>query len=138
MAHTLTPSDLLWPTGNLQASLFPDKAEGKNATDVLTLWLAQAQGEITSVPEASQNDAARHLVYARAYRTKADSIGLTPNKVSDSGNPMSTSTEWGADRKQYWADKAEAEQLAFGQLVPATAGTVPLFFFGVAKGQRGR
>lgn len=118
MAHNLTPSDLLYPKGDLPLSLFPDKAEGKTAEDALTLWLDEAQGKITTVPPASQNDAARHYVYAKAYRAQANRLGVTPSKKNEAGgNAMTIGTEWGSDRVTYWSDKADAEDAAFQAIV---------------------
>lgn len=117
MAHDLTPSDLLYPSGDLPLTLFPDKTTGKTANDALTLWLDEAQSKLDAVPEASHNNAARHYVYAKAYHSYASWLGTQPNRISDGGGPMSTSREIGADRPKYWDAKGDAEDLAFNGLL---------------------
>ena len=119
MAHTLTADDLLYPKGDLPLTLFPDKAEGKTAQDALTLWLAEAQIEIVNVPSQWQNDAAKHYCYAKAYRAQANRLGATPSSVTDNGAPMSVTKEWSDNRVKYWDTKAEAEEAAFNNLLPA-------------------
>jgi hypothetical protein len=118
MPHNLAPIDLLYPNGDLPLSLFPDKAEGKTANDALQLWLDEAQLKLDAVADADQSEAARHYVYAKAYRAEALRIGTQPNRQSDGGGPMSVSREWGPDRPAYWDKKADLEELRFAEFVP--------------------
>jgi hypothetical protein len=118
MPHSLDPADLLYPNGDLPLTLFPDKTEGKTAIDALQLWLNDAQEKVATVPEGSQDDAARHYVYAKAYHAAASRIRAMPNSKSHGGQPMSIIEQWGADRVKSWEDKAIAEYALYNALLP--------------------
>lgn len=134
MAHNLQPDDLLYPKGELPITLFPDRTPGKTAQDALQFWLDQAQSLILNVPPQLQDGAARFYCYANAFRAEANRLAAMPNSTNDSGNPMSVSTSWGADRIQYWENQARRydalflamggkPQVAYNMLEGGYAGT---------------
>jgi hypothetical protein len=120
MAHTLTPADLLYPRGELQPKMFPDRVAGVAAEDALEEWLDQADLLIGGVAQNLQNTAAAAYCYGRAFRAKAMQIGATPNNSSDSGVPMNVGTSWDESRIEYWEEKAEAQELLFATMTGQT------------------
>lgn len=120
MPHSLTPADLLYPRGELQPKMFPDRAAGATAEDALEEWLDQVDLLITAVPQDLQNAAATAYCYGRAFRAKAMQIGATPNNSSDSGVPMNVGTSWGESRIEYWEEKAAAQELLFATMTGQT------------------
>jgi hypothetical protein len=120
MPHSLTPSDLLYPRGELQPKMFPDRAAGATAEDALEEWLDQADLLIVNVPSDQQNAAATAYCYGKAFRAKAMQIGATPNNSSDSGVPMNVGTSWDESRIEYWEEKAAAQELLFATMTGQT------------------
>lgn len=101
MAHDLTPEDLLQPSGQLTASLFPAP---QVADDVIEAWLDQANAEeLTNIPTELHDDAARQYVYWRAYDAQADRIGNRPDREN---NFNDVERAWGENRLRYWQGKA--------------------------------
>jgi hypothetical protein len=121
VAHSLTPSDVLYPNGDLQSSLF-ERPPALAPPQIITVWLNQAQTLITAVDPSLQNYGALHYCYARAYRAMALRLGATPNSSGDSGNPMNVNRDWGEDRIAFWDNKANQEE----QLFVGVGGTLPL------------
>lgn len=81
----LTATDLIYPTGELSPSMFPDN----DINTVVAIWLAEATGntEITS--------AQRHWVYHRAYGAVANRIASMPSSENSYGTHSVT---WGSER----------------------------------------
>jgi hypothetical protein len=117
MPHSLTPADLLYPRGELQPKMFPDRAAGANAEDALEEWLDQADLLIVGVAASRQNAAARAYCYARAFRAMAMKIGALPDSSSDSGVPMNVGTSWSQERIHYWEGRAAEQDRLFSGIV---------------------
>jgi hypothetical protein len=106
MALTLAPADLQYPTGELQAALFPDG----DIEVALSAWLNEARNLTSS------NEAAAHYVYYRGYNAAANRIAALPS--SQSTGQGSHSEAWSDGRIDQWRALARAHKAAFDAIVP--------------------
>lgn len=94
---SLLATDLIEPTGRLQAALFPD---GDIVTKV-TAWLAVAYTKLSGVTAGLGDAAAEAYTYHLAYSHVADRLAAEPNSVSvDSAANVSRAI--GQDRIAYF------------------------------------
>lgn len=132
MTVTLTPADLIYPSGELTENLFPD---GK-INDHVTLWLSQAAANavVAAMADADANDAATHYVYWRSYAAHAQRVAVRPTSETTQRDTQRTYSD---GRVKTWMDLANEHKAAW-QIVttPALATSGGLFGFGVAKGRR--
>ena len=89
----LTNSDVTYPTGDLQPSMFPDGDLSTSAT----AWIADA------VLQTTDEDAQKHWVYYRAYTAISNRIAATPSQENSFSNHT---VSWGADRVKAFNDLA--------------------------------
>lgn len=112
----LDANDLIYPAGKLQESMFP----GKDLASNLAVWVPMAEEKASAVGAANQDDAATHYAYYLAYSAVADRIASQPTRESYAGpNGTNSTRDWGQNRAEYWAGKAQEELDAFNAYLPS-------------------
>lgn len=99
----LTANDLIYPSGDLLPSMFPN---GDIAT-VVPIWLTEAVGK-TALEQAQ-----RHWVYYRAYAVIANRIASTPSSENSFSNHA---ISWGSDRVTHFQEMADAQLAEYNRL----------------------
>lgn len=124
MSVSLVLTDVKQPTGEIDASLFPDG----DADTFLASWLEQAVTKVeasTGIATEDQDEAAAAWVYYRAYKWVADRIANTAESITVGPRTERTS----ATQQKYFADLANywLEQFYGFNTVSPVAG-IPAFF----------
>lgn len=99
----LAVNDLIYPSGDLLPSMFPDN----DIVPAVTVWLHE------SVDRTGDLTAQRSWIYYRAYTAVANRIAATPNNENSFGTH---STSWGSDRIQAFRDLAAANLAEYTRL----------------------
>lgn len=103
----MQPSQLIYPNGELQPAMFPDRDIEANIQTWLTEATAKTSGE----------DAQRHWVYYRAFSTVATRLALTP--TSETGFSGDASRTIGKERLDFFQTQANAHLNEYNRLVEA-------------------
>jgi hypothetical protein len=109
MAVSLTSDDLIQPTGELTAVLFP----GDDLIALVIGWLMQATDKVEAsagIDASDHNDAAAAWVYYRAGKHIAHRLAASP--ASRRLGPASQSMD--ADQRSYWLKYAAAKLAEYG------------------------
>lgn len=122
MALNLTVDDLVYPAGDLQPAMFPDRTLENN----VTVWLAEAATKTDS------DDAARHWVYHRAYAAVAQRLALTPSSETYDETSRSISDK----RIEHFQKLADEELAKFEELAEDIIAHAFGFFGTVKAGRR--
>lgn len=118
----MTSADLIHPTGELSALMFP----GEDMTTIVTQWLNDAVARTSTIVDLTQQaDAQRAWVYYRGYTALANRLAATPNSESSFGGEAQRG--WSESRPTHWRKLAEERLTTFQALTAAPAVTVENF-----------
>lgn len=130
MSVTLQAAQLIQPHGELDCDFFPDGMLDARIGG----WLNQARAKVeanSNIDAASHNEAAKAWTYYLAYSYNALRLGAMPNSASV--NKGADSVSFGADRPEFWQQRADAAIGLFnGYLIirsapgPRESMTIPL------------